>query len=211
MRVALSHFPDARTKRIKGRVGRFGSTSVCDLVKERDAARRRIADMAVEFQLSPRTVLRDVEAAHRKALPPVPVLRPPKVELPLRRPGAPFHVAVKYRNPATGDYWKGRGAHPRWLREAPSAGRQLYPAIKSRKRLAPSSSMPQLRPNHDGTRRRRPLSDSQPAPKAGRSKLSIYRLRLDCETTLPAKVRVAEEDRGLSKARDVRSSVRTPV
>jgi hypothetical protein len=94
-------------------------------LKERDAARKRIADMAVEFQLSPVTVLRDVEAAHRKALPSIPVLRPPKVELPLRSPGAPFHVAVKYRNPATGDYWKGRGPHPRWLREALSAGMQL--------------------------------------------------------------------------------------
>ena len=94
-------------------------------LKERDTARKRIADMAVEFQLSPTTVLRDVEAAHRKALPSVPVLRPPKLELPLRNPGAPFHVAVKYRNPATGDYWKGRGPHPRWLREALSAGRQL--------------------------------------------------------------------------------------
>lgn len=73
----------------------------------------------------PRTVLRDVEAAHRKALPPIPVLRPPKVELPLRCPGAPFHVAVKYRNPATGDYWKGRGPHPQWLRAPLSAGRQL--------------------------------------------------------------------------------------
>ena len=94
-------------------------------LKERDASRRRIADMAVEFQLSPATVLRDVEAAHRKAQPPIPVLRPPKVELPLRSHGAPFHVAVKYRNPTTGDYWKGRGPHPRWLREALSAGRQL--------------------------------------------------------------------------------------
>lgn len=94
-------------------------------LKEREAARKRIADMAVEFQLSPATVLRDVEAAHRKAEPPPPTLQPPKVELPLRSPGAPFHVAVKYRNPATGDYWKGRGPHPRWLREALSAGRQL--------------------------------------------------------------------------------------
>ena len=94
-------------------------------LKERDVARKQIADIAVEFQLSPATVLRDVEAAHRKALPPIPALRPPKVELPLRSPGAPFHVAVKYRNPATGDYWNGRGPHPRWLREALSAGRQL--------------------------------------------------------------------------------------
>lgn len=94
-------------------------------LQEREAARQRIADTAVEFQLSPATVLRDVEAAHLKAQPPTPVLRPPRVELPLRRPCAPFHVAVKYRNPATGDYWKGRGPYPLWLREALTAGRQL--------------------------------------------------------------------------------------
>jgi DNA-binding protein H-NS len=94
-------------------------------LQEREAVRKRIADLAVEFQLSPATVLRDVESAHLKAQPPLPGLRPPKVELPLRRTGAPFHVAVKYRDPATGDYWKGRGPHPRWLREALSAGRQL--------------------------------------------------------------------------------------
>lgn len=94
-------------------------------LKEREVARTRIADMAIEFQLSPATVLRDVEAAHLKAQPPIPVLRPPKVELPLRSPGAPLHVAVKYRDPATGDFWKGRGPHPRWLREALSAGRHL--------------------------------------------------------------------------------------
>lgn len=94
-------------------------------LQEREAARKRIADLAVEFQLSPATVLRDVETAHLKARPPIATLRPPKVELPLRKPSAPFHVAVKYRNPTTGDYWKGRGPHPRWLREALSSGRQL--------------------------------------------------------------------------------------
>lgn len=94
-------------------------------LQEREAPSKRIAELAVEFQLSPATVLRDVEAARLKAQPPLPGVRPPKVELPLRRTGAPFHVAVKYRRPTAGDYWKGRGTHPRWLRETLSAGRQL--------------------------------------------------------------------------------------
>ncbi|WP_162243762.1 H-NS family nucleoid-associated regulatory protein [Pseudorhodoferax sp. Leaf274] len=94
-------------------------------LQEREGARKRIADMAVEFQLSPATVMCDVEAAHLNAQPSIAVLRPPKVELPLRSPGAPFHSAVKYRHPATGDSWNGRGPHPRWLRAALSAGRQL--------------------------------------------------------------------------------------
>lgn len=32
---------------------------------------------------------------------------------------------VKYRNPATGDTWSGRGLHPKWLREELAAGRKL--------------------------------------------------------------------------------------
>lgn len=32
---------------------------------------------------------------------------------------------VKYRNPATGDTWSGRGLQPKWLRTELAAGRQL--------------------------------------------------------------------------------------
>lgn len=34
-------------------------------------------------------------------------------------------VAVKYRNPATGDTWSGRGLKPRWLTAALAAGRSI--------------------------------------------------------------------------------------
>lgn len=34
-------------------------------------------------------------------------------------------VAPKYRDPATGQTWSGRGLQPRWLREALAAGRPL--------------------------------------------------------------------------------------
>ncbi len=34
-------------------------------------------------------------------------------------------VAAKYRNPATGDTWSGRGLKPKWLSTALAAGRQL--------------------------------------------------------------------------------------
>lgn len=34
-------------------------------------------------------------------------------------------VAPKYRDPATGQTWSGRGLQPRWLREALAAGRQI--------------------------------------------------------------------------------------
>jgi DNA-binding protein H-NS len=34
-------------------------------------------------------------------------------------------VAAKYRNPATGESWTGRGLQPRWLKAALSEGKQL--------------------------------------------------------------------------------------
>jgi DNA-binding protein H-NS len=34
-------------------------------------------------------------------------------------------VAPKYRDPATGDTWSGRGLQPKWLRSALAAGRKL--------------------------------------------------------------------------------------
>jgi DNA-binding protein H-NS len=34
-------------------------------------------------------------------------------------------VAAKYRNPATGDSWSGRGLKPKWLTTALAGGAQL--------------------------------------------------------------------------------------
>jgi DNA-binding protein H-NS len=92
---------------------------------EREEVRRRIADMAVEFQLNPTTVAKDIEAAQRSAAPAPSMLHPPKVDLPLRKNGAAQYIAMKFRNPATGDGWTGRGPRPRWLREALEAGAVL--------------------------------------------------------------------------------------
>ena len=94
-------------------------------LKEREDARRTIAEMAVKFQLSAATVAMDISAAQRRAELPPPTLRPPKVDLPLRSVSTTLHVENKYRNPATGDSWKGRGPRPRWLREALEAGATL--------------------------------------------------------------------------------------
>lgn len=44
---------------------------------------------------------------------------------PKRAAGAGGKVAAKYRNPATGDTWSGRGLKPKWLAAALAAGRTL--------------------------------------------------------------------------------------
>lgn len=40
-----------------------------------------------------------------------------------RAPGG--KVAAKYRDPATGDTWSGRGLQPKWLKAALASGRSL--------------------------------------------------------------------------------------
>ena len=40
-----------------------------------------------------------------------------------RRPNARAAVAAKYRNPATGESWSGRGRAPKWLAEELAKGR----------------------------------------------------------------------------------------
>nr|WP_145545240.1 H-NS histone family protein [Variovorax boronicumulans] len=94
-------------------------------LKEREDARRRIAELAVEYQLSATTITMDVEAAHRRAAPTSTVLRPPKFDLPLRGEAIAQHLEARYRNAATGDSWSGRGPRPRWLRAAVDAGALL--------------------------------------------------------------------------------------
>jgi DNA-binding protein H-NS len=40
-----------------------------------------------------------------------------------KKPKSRGAVAAKYRNPATGDSWSGRGRAPRWLADAMAKGR----------------------------------------------------------------------------------------
>ena len=94
-------------------------------LQEREEARRHIACLAVEFKLTAETVARDVEAALRKAPAGNHRLRGPRIDLPLRTPGAVEHVAPKYQFGSTGDSWTGRGPRPRWLRDAIDAGATL--------------------------------------------------------------------------------------
>lgn len=43
-----------------------------------------------------------------------------------RKPGAPAgKVAPKFRDPATGQTWSGRGLQPNWLKSALASGRSL--------------------------------------------------------------------------------------
>lgn len=110
---------------LKSELAKLDQLLYATWLQEREIVRRRIAELAVEFQLSPTTVAKDIEAVQRSSAPAPLVLRPPKVDLPLRKPGAAQHVEAKYRNAATGETWTGRGPRPAWLRAALHAGAVL--------------------------------------------------------------------------------------
>lgn len=138
---------------LKSELARVDQLLYATWLQEREGIRRRIAEMAVEFQVSPTTVARDIEAAQRSAEPSPPVLRPPKVDLPLRKVGTPQHIATRYRNAATGDAWTGRGPRPRWLRDALEAGAVLEDFLLQDAQM-PGDSDP-LREFQDAARRAR--------------------------------------------------------
>jgi DNA-binding protein H-NS len=48
-----------------------------------------------------------------------------KPAAPAKRSGGGSKVAAKYRDPATGDSWSGRGLKPKWLAAALASGRTL--------------------------------------------------------------------------------------
>ena len=49
----------------------------------------------------------------------------PKAAAAPKKTGSGKKVAAKYRNPATGDTWSGRGLKPKWLKAALDSGRSL--------------------------------------------------------------------------------------
>jgi len=79
--------------------------------REKATAIAQVKALMTEYGLSPA----DLGA---RVAPPPPA--PPKG---LKRNGA--KVAAKYRNPATGDTWSGRGLQPKWLRAELANGRSL--------------------------------------------------------------------------------------
>jgi DNA-binding protein H-NS len=73
--------------------------------KERGDAVEKIRTLMSEYGLTP------ADLAQRSTAKP--------------KAGTGKKVAAKYRNPATGDSWSGRGLQPKWLKAALTSGRKL--------------------------------------------------------------------------------------
>lgn len=78
---------------------------------EREQALAQVRTLMAEYGLSMADIAGHGRAAAAPAAP--------------RARSAGGSVAPKYRDPATGQTWSGRGLQPRWLREALASGRTI--------------------------------------------------------------------------------------
>jgi DNA-binding protein H-NS len=94
-------------------------SSLNDLLAQKAALEQKIAEVQREERGQAIAKIRALMAEYGLAL----------TDISARAPTAPrkasSKVAPKYRNPATGDTWSGRGLKPNWLRAALESGRTL--------------------------------------------------------------------------------------
>jgi DNA-binding protein H-NS len=109
--------------------------SLSDLLAQKAALEKQIADfqkekrgeaiakvkaMMAEYGLTAADIAGSKVAAKAPAAPAAPAPAPAK-----KSKAAGKKVAAKYRNPATGDTWSGRGLKPKWLVAALAGGKTL--------------------------------------------------------------------------------------
>jgi DNA-binding protein H-NS len=95
-----------------------------DLSRQRDALVQQLAEIEkiiAEQKLAHRQeaiqAIHDLLGKHGLTLDDLREKQPAETRAPVRK------VAPKYRDPATGTTWTGRGVKPRWIKEALAAGR----------------------------------------------------------------------------------------
>jgi DNA-binding protein H-NS len=109
--------------------------SLSDLLAQKAALEKQIADfqkekrgdaiakvkaMMAEYGLTAADIAGSKAATKAPAAPAAPASAPAK-----KSKVAGKKVAAKYRNPATGDTWSGRGLKPKWLVAALAGGKTL--------------------------------------------------------------------------------------
>jgi len=92
-----------------------------DLLAKKAELEQQIIDIQREERASAISQVKSLMAQHGLTLADLNA-RPP-ASTPKARSGG--KVPAKYRDPATGQTWSGRGLHPKWLRQALEAGAKL--------------------------------------------------------------------------------------
>jgi DNA-binding protein H-NS len=92
-----------------------------DLLAKKAELEQQIVDIQREERSSAIAQIKSLMSQHGLTLADLGTRAP--VPAPKSRSGT--KVAAKYRNPATGQTWSGRGLHPNWLKQALADGAKL--------------------------------------------------------------------------------------
>ncbi len=98
--------------------------SLSDLLAQRAALEKQIVETQRAERADAVAQVRALMAQYGLTLADIGA-KPPKAATPPKKAGTGRKVAAKYRNPATGDTWSGRGLKPKWLKAALDSGRSL--------------------------------------------------------------------------------------
>lgn len=93
------------------------------LLAQKAALERQIAEFQREQRSEAINKVKALMAEYGLTLADIGAARP--AAAPKKSSGGGGKVAAKYRNPATGDTWSGRGLKPKWLTAALAGGAQL--------------------------------------------------------------------------------------
>lgn len=100
----------------------MAASKVAELLAQKAAIEKQIADAQREERAGAIAQIRALMAQHGLS---VADLSSRASAGGARGPKAGGKVAPKYRHPATGDTWSGRGLQPKWLKAELAAGRKL--------------------------------------------------------------------------------------
>lgn len=99
-------------------------TTLQELLQRREELERRIAETQNQERTEAIDTIRRLMAEHGLSVEDVTAGRR-AAKAAAGASGERAKVPAKYRNPATGESWSGRGLQPRWLKAALAEGRQL--------------------------------------------------------------------------------------
>jgi DNA-binding protein H-NS len=100
----------------------MATTNLSELLNQKAALEKQIAEMQQNERADAIAQVKSLMAQHGLSVADIASKATgPKIS----GPKAGAKVAAKYRNPATGDAWSGRGLKPKWLQSALAAGRTL--------------------------------------------------------------------------------------
>ena len=98
-------------------------SNLADLIAQKAALEQQIAEARREARAGAIAQIKALMAEHGLTLADLGGKAAPAAPAPRSRKGG--KVPPKYRDPATGTTWSGRGLHPKWLRNALASGRKL--------------------------------------------------------------------------------------